>query len=136
NFGRVKINGNGAVAVSLDVSGFGGPDAFSFTAASPQTGVANLSSGGTTNSYILDGVSDLKLAEVGSATASLNVTNANAVITPSITPGTGTITTTDVNNTTALLPVSYTNIATVIAGGTSAVIDAPDDGDKVTISAA
>ncbi len=118
----------------LNASGTAGTDAFTYMSTGPQAGMVGLTSDGSATSYALTNVAQLNLNELGPANASLSVTNANAVITPSATPNSGTVTTTDVGNTTALLPLTYSNIATVSASGTSVVINAPEDGDTVTIS--
>ncbi|HWB14429.1 MAG TPA: DUF4214 domain-containing protein [Pirellulales bacterium] len=120
----------------LNAEGAAGTDAFTYSSTGPQSGTVGLNSGGSATAYVLTNIATLGLNELGPAAASLSVTNANAVITPATTPNSGTVTTTDTANSTALLPLTYTNIATVTASGTSAVINAPDDGDSVTISAA
>jgi hypothetical protein len=136
NFGFVEITDLGGGGV-MSLGASGALDAFSYTASAPQRASVVLSTGSATSTvYDLRGIGTLGLAETGPSSASLTVTNANAVITPGTLPDTGTVTTTDVNNTTALLPITYTNIATVTASGTSAVINVPGDGDNVTVSAA
>ena len=133
----VAFGGAPGTGGTFNLSSKGAADAFAYTSTAPQAGTVGLTSG-TLTTYTLGNIANLHVNDTAAGNAaSLTVTNANAVITPSTTPGTGTVTTTDVGNTTALLPLTYSNIfGTVKATGTSVVINAPDVGDVVTVSAA
>ncbi|OYV96331.1 MAG: hypothetical protein B7Z73_00915, partial [Planctomycetia bacterium 21-64-5] len=85
-----SVTVNGAAASSAAVLGTAANDTFAYTANSANSATLVVN-GATGTSYTLNGLTSLS-ADGAAGTNTLNVTNANAVITPGAATGTGTVT--------------------------------------------
>ena len=135
--GLTTINVNGGDPTGGDtvhVDGTTGADTFTYTGTSNQSGtlVRTAPAGATTYNIT---TSTLVTIDGGGGTDALEVTTPHAQITPDTTPGAGLVEPFALTGG-DLLPINYANIADVDVLGTTAVVEATDANDQVTLTAA